>query len=101
MYKFRRDLKGLNWPADEQGFAIMGQTQDSLDRQLTIARGKLAQYVAVLDEKKVGEADRKRDSIWRNLDAECRQIRTRMVAVDAVAAREAECAQRKEAATAE
>ena len=49
----------------------MGQTQDSLDRQLTIARGKLAQYVAVLDEKKVGEADRKRDSIWRNLDAEC------------------------------
>jgi hypothetical protein len=79
----------------------MGQTQDSLDRQLTIAREELAKYVAVLDEKKVEEGVRKRDPIWRNLDSKCRQIRTRMVSVDAVAAREAECAQRKEAATAE
>ena len=79
----------------------MGQTQDSLDRQLTIAREELAKYVAVLDEKKVEEGVRKRDAIWRNLDSKCRQIRTRMVAVAAVAAREAECAQRKEAATAE
>jgi hypothetical protein len=79
----------------------MGQTQDSLDRQHAIAREKLDQYIAVLDEKKVGEADRKRDAIWRNLDANCRQLRTRMVAVNAVAAREAECAQRKEAAAAE
>jgi hypothetical protein len=79
----------------------MGQTQDSLDRQLTIAREELARYVAILDEKKVEEGVRKRDPIWRNLDSKCRQIRTRMVAVDAVAAREAECAQRKEAATAE
>ena len=79
----------------------MGQTQDSLDRQLTIAQEKLAKYVSVLDEKKVSEADRKRDSIWRNLDADCRQLKSRMVAVSAVAAREAECAQRKEAAAAE
>jgi hypothetical protein len=79
----------------------MGQTQDSLDRQLTIAREELAKYVSILDEKKVEEGVRKRDPIWRNLDSKCRQIRTRMVAVDAVAAREAECAQRKEAATAE
>jgi len=79
----------------------MGQTQDSLDRQHAIARAELDKYIAVLDEKKVGEADRKRDPIWRNLDAACRQLRTRMIAVDAVAAREAECAQRKEAATAE
>tara|TARA_R110002072_G_scaffold13481_1_gene56711 strand:+ start:164830 stop:165069 length:240 start_codon:yes stop_codon:yes gene_type:complete len=79
----------------------MGQTQDSLDRQLTIAREKLAKYVSVLDEKKVAASDRKRDPIWRNLDANCRQIRTRLCAVDAVAAREAECLQRKEAAAAE
>ncbi|MGZ0170865.1 MAG: hypothetical protein ACKVHE_15020 [Planctomycetales bacterium] len=79
----------------------MGQTQDSLDRQLTVAREELAKYVSILDEKKVEEGDRKRDSIWRNLDSKCRQVRTRMVAVDAVAAREAECAKRKEAATAE
>ena len=78
----------------------MGQTQDSLDRQLVIAREKLASYVAILDEKKVAEAERKRDSIWRGLDAKCRQIRTRMVAVAAIAAREAECQQRKEAAAA-
>lgn len=94
-------MKGLNWPADEQGFAIMGQTQDSLDRQLTIAQEKLAKYVSVLDEKKVGDADRKRDPIWRNLDADCRQLKSRMVAVAAIAAREAECVQRKEAAAAE
>ncbi|MFT4555827.1 MAG: hypothetical protein ACKVII_17030 [Planctomycetales bacterium] len=79
----------------------MGQTQDSLDRQLTVAREELAKYVSILDEKKVAEGDRKRDPIWRNLDSNCRQVRTRMCAVDAVAAREAECAQRKEAAAAE
>jgi len=79
----------------------MGQTQDSLDRQLTVAREELAKYVSILDEKKVAEGDRKRDPIWRNLDSKCRQVRTRMCAVDAVAAREAECAQRKEAAAAE
>ena len=79
----------------------MGQTQDSLDRQLVIAREKLANYVRILDEKKVAEGQRKRDPIWRNLDSKCRQIRTRMVAVDAIAAREAECQQRKEAAAAE
>lgn len=79
----------------------MGQTQDSLERQLTIAREKLASYVSVLDEKKVTEADRKKDPIWRNLDSKCRQIRSRMVAVEAIAAREAECQQRKEAAAAE
>lgn len=79
----------------------MGQTQNSLDRQLAIAREELAKYVSVLDEKKVAEGDRRRDPIWRNLDSKCRQIRSRMVAVDAVAAREAECRQRKEAATAE
>ncbi|NQV24808.1 MAG: hypothetical protein HQ518_10615 [Rhodopirellula sp.] len=79
----------------------MGQTQDSLDRQLAIARTELGKYVSILDEKKVAAADRRRDPIWRNLDAKCRQIRTRMVAVDAVAAREAECKQRKEAAAAE
>lgn len=79
----------------------MGQTQDSLDRQLTIAQEELAKYVSILNEKKVAEGDRKRDSIWRSLDSKCRGIRTRMVAVEAVAAREAECAQRKEAAAAE
>ena len=79
----------------------MGQTHDSLDRQLVIAREKLANYVSILDEKKVAEGQRKRDPIWRNLDSKCRQIRTRMVAVDAIAAREAECQQRKEAAAAE
>lgn len=79
----------------------MGQTQNSLDRQLAIAREKLAEYVKVLDEKKVAEGDREKDPTWRSLDSKCRQIRSRMVAVDAVAAREAECQQRKEAATAE
>jgi hypothetical protein len=79
----------------------MGQTQDSLDRQLAIAREELGKYVSILDEKKVTETERKRDPIWRNLDSKCRQVRTRMFAVEAVAAREAECAKRKEAATAE
>jgi hypothetical protein len=79
----------------------MGQTQDTLDRQLAIAREELGKYVSILDEKKVAETERKRDPIWRNLDSKCRQVRTRMMAVKALAAREAECAQRKEAAAAE
>lgn len=79
----------------------MGQTQESLDRQLTIAKEKLASYVSILDEKKVAEADRRKDPVWRNLDSKCRQIRSRMGAVAEIAAREAECQQRKEAAAAE
>lgn len=78
----------------------MGQTRDSLERQLEVAREKLNKYVSILDERGVDAALRKRDSIWRNLDSKCRQIRTRMVAVDAIAAREAECEQRKAAAAA-
>ena len=79
----------------------MGQTRDSLERQLQIAREELAKYVSILDERKVDNALRKRDPIWRNLDSKCRQIKTRLVSVDALAAREAECLKRKEAATAE
>lgn len=79
----------------------MGQTQDSLDRQLQIAREALAKYVAILDEKGVEEGLRKKDPIWRNLDSKCRAVRTRMVAVKTLADREAECMKRKEAATAE
>jgi hypothetical protein len=79
----------------------MGLNTDTLERQLAIATGKLEDYVKQLDEKGVAAAARKRDSIWRKLDAARRALRNRVIAAEAVLAREAECAKRKEAATAE
>lgn len=79
----------------------MGQTRESLERQLKIATADLEKCVAALDEKGVAADKRKADSKWRSLDANCRQLKNRLSAVEAIAAREAECQQRKEAAAAE
>ena len=79
----------------------MGLNTDTLGRQLAIAAGKLEAYVKQLDENGVAAAARKRDSVWRKLDANRRALRNRVLAAEAVLAREAECLRRKEAAAAE
>ena len=77
----------------------MGQKQDSLDRQLARANEDLQNWVGVLDERGIPEADRKRDPRWRSLDSTCRRLRRRLAAVADLAAREEECQKRKESAS--
>lgn len=77
----------------------MGLNIDSLQRQLAIAVEKLETRAKALQDE--GVADHQKDSAWRSLDADRRALRNRIIAAESVLAREAECAQRKEAAAAE
>ena len=79
----------------------MGLNTDTLERQLTIATEKLASRATALNEKGVAAEDHRRDSQWRQLDANRRAVVKRIRAAEAVLAREAECASRKAAAAAE
>lgn len=79
----------------------MGLNTDTLERQLALAVEELESHIKTLDANGVAADARKRDSVWRKLDANRRAIRNRIIAAEAVLAREAECAKRKEAATAE
>ena len=74
----------------------MGLKTESLERQLALATEDLGRWVANLDAKGVSADSHRRDSRWRNLNAKCRALRHRMVAVNAIAEREAECARRRE-----
>ncbi|MFP6764211.1 MAG: hypothetical protein VB858_11345 [Planctomycetaceae bacterium] len=78
----------------------MGLNKDTLERQLAIATEKLAGRVQELDEKNVTAENRRHDSQWRQLDASRRAVINRISAAEAVLAREAECAERKAAASA-
>lgn len=77
----------------------MGLNTDTLERQLSLATEKLEQRANALNEK--GVTDHSKDSAWRSLDANRRSLRKRIIAAEAVLAREAECAKRKEGAAAE
>jgi hypothetical protein len=79
----------------------MGLNTDTLERQLALAVEELESHIKTLDANGVAADARKRDSIWRKLDANRRALRNRILAAEAVLAREEECAKRKEAATAE
>jgi|SaaInl4_100m_RNA_FD_contig_21_3697476_length_358_multi_5_in_0_out_0_1 hypothetical protein len=74
--------------------------KDSLERQLATASANLDVHVKKLDEKGVAADQRKRDSIWRALESKVRSLKRRIIAVNAVAERDAECERRKEAAAA-
>lgn len=76
----------------------MGLNTDTLERQLSIATENLEKRASALNEK--GVTDHRKDSAWRSLDAARRSLRNRIIAAEAVLAREADCAQRKEAAAA-
>ncbi|MHC4880300.1 MAG: hypothetical protein ACYTGL_27940 [Planctomycetota bacterium] len=70
--------------------------KDSLERQFALAKEDLEKRVKALDEKGVDEKARSRDPQWRSLNAKCRRIRHRMAVVGEIAARDAECEQRKQ-----
>jgi hypothetical protein len=77
----------------------MGTNRAVLERQLAAARAGLASWADQLGSRGVAETDYRRDPKWRALDAECRAVATRIHAVAAVEAREAEALQRKAAAS--
>jgi len=67
----------------------------TLEFCLSKATNELNLWVKKLEERGMDPKDYKRCPKWRHFNARCRQIRRRMIAVDAIAAREAECARRK------
>ncbi len=75
----------------------MGLTRSSIERQLTKAETALGARVSVLDSQGVDEKSRRRDPKWRQLDANRRQLKRRLIAVAAVEQREQDCAARKAA----
>jgi len=66
-----------------------------LERQLAVAVDDLAAWEKTLDERGVAADARKKEPKWRKLNATRRQLKTRLYAVAAVEAREADVAERK------
>jgi len=62
----------------------MPHKQDELGRQLKRANEALAEWTSVLDERGISQDQRHRDPVWRNLNAQFRQLRRRINIVGAV-----------------
>lgn len=79
----------------------MGLKRDNLEWQLNRASTELSTFEKQLDENGVAADARSRNAKWRNLNARCRQLRSRLGAVAKMEATNAEVTQRKEANSAE
>lgn len=79
----------------------MGMKRDNLEWQLNRASSELSAFEKQLDESGVAADVRSKNAKWRNLNARCRQLRHRLIAVAKVEATNVEVAQRKEANSAE
>jgi hypothetical protein len=79
----------------------MALGKETLERQLANARADLASCEKSLDENGVAADQRKRNSLWRNLESKCRDIVKRVNTVKAIEERDAECVRRKAEATAD
>lgn len=64
--------------------------KDELERQLQGAVAALAEWTSVLDERDIPESQRHRDPIWRNLKAQCRQLKSRLRTTDTIISRDEE-----------
>ncbi len=73
----------------------MGLKRPVLERSLSFATENLTKLVKVLESRGVEVKAYKRDPKWRELNAQCRQIRRRINAVSAIEARDAECVRLK------
>ncbi len=73
----------------------MSLHQATLKRQLGRANEDLAVWVKALDAKGVAPTARRKDARWRQLNAACNSIKTRLKAVAAVHAREEAVTQHK------
>ena len=69
--------------------------RESVERQLATAQEDLAACVSKLKETGVDAKSYRKNVNWRNLDAKCRQLKSRLASVKATEDREAECATRK------
>ena len=67
----------------------------NIERQLATADENLAACVSKLKAAGVDPKAYRKNAIWRNLDATCRQLKTRLISVKATEDREAACAARK------
>ena len=79
----------------------MGMKRDNLQWQLDRANTELSAFEKELDQNGIAADDRSSNPKWRNLNAVCRQLRRRLLAVGKVEATNVEVAQRKEANSAE
>ena len=61
----------------------MGLSRELLERQLTAAKSKLAVQATKLSAGGIVETAHRRDPIWRNLRAKCRQLARRLNTVGA------------------
>ncbi len=75
--------------------------RSQLEKQIAHAQEDLAAWEKTLDGRGVDAGARKKEPKWRHLDANLRQLKTRLYAVKAVEEREKTCAERKAGATTE
>lgn len=73
----------------------MSLTRFSIERQLDQAEIALGSRISALDAQGVEESARRRDPKWRQLSADCRQLKSRLRAVKVTEEREVECEKRK------
>lgn len=69
--------------------------RENLERQLATAQENLDACVAQLSASGVDAKAYRKNSIWRNLDADRRQLKSRLISVKSTEDREAACAVRK------
>ena len=73
----------------------MPLSRTTLERQLQAANTDLQTYAKSLQEKGLTEAEFKKNTLWRSLNANIRTVRRRLAAVAKTEATNAEVAQRK------
>ncbi len=73
----------------------MGTSRTITERQLTDAKSALQTYAAKLTAEGVESTLFKRNTKWRQIDAKIRQLNSRLRAISAVEAVDAELKQRK------
>jgi hypothetical protein len=79
----------------------MGMKRHTLETQLARASAALVDCEKRLDQNGIASDARLRHPKWRNLDAHCRQLRRRLLAVGTIETRNQELIQKKEAKLAE
>lgn len=75
----------------------MSMTREKLERQRKLAEEQLASWTKSLESEGVTPDERVLEPRWRGLRARCQSLSRRLRAVEALAARDAEAQQRKEA----
>lgn len=73
----------------------MSLNEATLKRQLGHANEDLSAWIKVLESQGIAKTDRRKDAVWRGLNAACNTIRTRLKTVAAIKTREEGAAKRK------